>query len=64
MNINLPSYLTLYIDKYRSVKSRAWFILNCVKYIEENNINVYAYYEGMNNEERINKDEPRGKSRS
>lgn len=49
LSLNLPSYLKGYIDQYRSVKSRAWYIVSCLRYVYENNIDIYAYYEGMNN---------------
>lgn len=47
LSLKLPSYLKDYIDKYRSVKCRAWYILGCVRYVYEHNIDIYAYYEGM-----------------
>ena len=64
MNIKLPSLLSNFIDDNRSIKCRAWFIVNCIRYIKDNNIDIYAYYEGMNNEERIKKNEVGGKDRS
>lgn len=62
INLKLPSYLTCFIDKSRGSKCRAWYILNCIKYINQNNIDITAYYEGMNTNERITNNDPRGES--
>ena len=47
INLKLPAYLKEYVDTYRSVKCRAWYIVACVRYAYEHNIDIYAYYEGM-----------------
>lgn len=64
MNINLPYLLSKFIDDSRGIKCRAWFIINCIKYIRDNQIDIYAYYEGMNNEKRIKEVKCRGESGS
>lgn len=63
MNINLPSYLTRYIDQFRSVKCRAWYIVKCVSYCYENNIDIYEYYESIANNERTERTSKEGKNR-
>lgn len=60
LSLKLPSYLKDYIDLYRSVKCRAWYIVNCVRYVYEHNIDVYAYYEGMNNGKELKGDDKEG----
>lgn len=59
MNLNIPSTLTGYLDRNRKSKCRAWFIINCIRYVKENNIDIYDHYEG--NDERTNKTNKEGK---
>lgn len=49
LSLKLPNYLKDYVDSCRSVKCRAWYIVNCVRYVYEHKIDIHAYYEGMNN---------------
>ena len=59
MKLHINSSLTSFIDTYRGVRCRADYILKCVSYIRDNNIDINDYYEGMSNNEefkRINKE--------
>jgi hypothetical protein len=51
LNIRLPKLLLDYINTNRSSQCRAWYVLHCVKYCYENNLNIYEHYEGVGNEE-------------
>lgn len=59
MNLNLPVYLKSFIDNSRSVKCRAWFIIQCVRYVYEHKIDIYAYYEGVKNDKEFKGDDVR-----
>lgn len=49
-DLRIPKYLLEFIDINRSSYCRAKYILNCVKYIKQNNINIHEYYENINYE--------------
>lgn len=51
MKLNINLNLREFIDKYRGLRCRADYILKCVSYIRDNNIDINVYYEGKTNEE-------------
>lgn len=62
LNLKLPSTLIKYVDTFRSTKCRAWYIVQCVRYVYEHNINIYEYYEGIENGNGIKKSNKKGES--
>lgn len=58
LNTTIPSYLLTYINTYRKTKCIAWYVIQCIKYCNDNKINLHEYYEGINNErlEKLNKE--------
>lgn len=52
LNISIPSYLTSYIDTYKNTKCIAWYVIKCVKYCKDNNVNIYEYYVGIDDDDR------------
>lgn len=53
MKLNLNACLRTFIDKERGLMCRAVYIIKCVSYIRDNNINIHDYYEGDYSNERI-----------
>lgn len=60
LSLKLPSYLKDYIDSFRGVKCRAWYIVNCVRYVYEHDVDIYAYYEGMKDGNKFKGDDKKG----
>lgn len=58
MRLNLNEDTRLHIDFTRGEHCRAKYILMCVNYIRDNNIDIDEYYEGINND-RITKSSSR-----
>lgn len=50
LNISIPTYLITYINTYRSSKCTAWYVLKCIKYCNDNNIDLHEYYAGIDND--------------
>ena len=50
MKLKLNEDIRLYIDSNRGEHCRAKYILMCVNYIRDNNIDIDEYYEGINND--------------
>lgn len=50
MNIKLNLTLREFIDSNRGEDCRARYILKCVSYIRDNNIDLNEYYEGIDND--------------
>ena len=61
MNININSSLREFIDSVRGEDCRAKYILKCVSYIRDNNIDINEYYEGIN-DDRVEESKCRRKS--
>ncbi len=58
-NLNINNTLREYIDSVKGSYSRAKYILQCVKYIKTNGIDIYGHYEGDKDYERTSKDDKR-----
>ena len=58
MRLNLSEDIRLHVDSNRGEHCRAKYILMCVNYIRDNNIDIDEYYEGINND-RITKSSSR-----
>jgi len=56
----IPKPLLEFIDKCRGYRCRASYILKCIDYIKENNININEYYENKYDDDRI-KEPQRGR---
>ena len=53
LDLVIPKYLREYIDHTRNTLSRARYILDCILYIKNNNIDIYYQHEpneGKNND--------------
>lgn len=61
-NINLD--IKEFIDSMKGSNSRGKYILQCIKYIKDNNINVMCSYDGCSKDEyeRITKDDKDGEN--
>lgn len=46
-DLRIPKYLRDFIDKSRGNNCRAKYILRCITYVKDNNININEYYENI-----------------
>lgn len=56
-NLNISNTLRSYIDFVRKDYSRAKYIIQCIQYIRNNNIDIYDHYEGDKDYDRTSKDD-------
>ncbi len=59
-NLKIPKHLLEFIDNSRGIECRAVYILKCIAYIKNNNIDVITQYENTNNDG-TSKNEQKGK---
>jgi hypothetical protein len=64
LDLVIPKYLRDYIDQSRNTLSRARYILDCILFIKNNNIDIYYQHEPNEGEknDRIENSPSRGKN--